>query len=111
MPAAKSGLTTAKDQPAFRATNMTLVKKFDHTRKPAQPLPSEKDPRHTYGMASAHRTADVARVCGPVEPPMKHLIQGAYQDEWTRQNLAKENKTARQGTWPPVAALQPYLAA
>jgi hypothetical protein len=70
-----SGLTTAKQLPAFRATNMITVKKFDHTKKAAVPLPSNKNAKHTYGMPSAFRTADIIRNCGPEEPPMKHLVQ------------------------------------
>lgn len=34
---------------------------------------------------------------------MKHLVQGAYQDEWVRNNLHKESKTAGTGAYiPPV---------
>lgn len=70
-----SGLTTAKQLPAFRASNMITVKKFDHTKKAAVPLPSNKNAKHVYGMPSAFRTMDIVRNCGPEEPPMKHLIQ------------------------------------
>ncbi|GFH24751.1 uncharacterized protein HaLaN_22604, partial [Haematococcus lacustris] len=85
--AAQSGLTTAKQLPAFRASHMVTVKKFDHTHKAPAPLPSDKSPKHTYGLPSAHRTADTVRVCGPQEPPVKHLVQGAYQ--WVSCGLAE----------------------
>lgn len=101
--AAVHGLTTAKEQPAFRNAHMKTVKKFDHTRKPGMPLPSDRDPRHTYGKPASHRTADVVRVCGPVEPPIKHLVQGAYQEDWVHQNMVKETRAQGQGAYiPPV---------
>lgn len=76
---ARSGLTTAKQQPEFRATHLITVKTFDHTHKAPISLPSNKNSKHTYGMPSSHRAAEVVRQCGPVEPQMKHLVQGAYQ--------------------------------
>jgi hypothetical protein len=87
-----SGLTTAKEQPYFRAANMITVKNFDHTRKPTAKLPSDADPGHVYGMPSSHRTHDLVRTCGPAEPAVKHLIQGAFQDEWIQTNLAKPSQ-------------------
>eukprot|EP00197_Chlamydomonas_leiostraca_P002996 CAMPEP_0202865524 /NCGR_PEP_ID=MMETSP1391-20130828/6212_1 /ASSEMBLY_ACC=CAM_ASM_000867 /TAXON_ID=1034604 /ORGANISM="Chlamydomonas leiostraca, Strain SAG 11-49" /LENGTH=261 /DNA_ID=CAMNT_0049545383 /DNA_START=117 /DNA_END=902 /DNA_ORIENTATION=+ len=101
--AAKSGLTTAKQLPEFRATHMVAVKTFDHTKKSPSPLPSNRNAKHTYGMPSGYRTAEVVRTCGPQEPQMKHLVQGAYQDEWVRTNIVKEGRTAGANQYiPPV---------
>lgn len=143
---ARSGLTTAKEQPSFRAAHQTMVRKFDYTKKQTPPLPSDKSAKHAYGMPSSYRTMDVIRNCGPQvrarvlagaparsacaaarrmceavaraqrrpprasaralqEPHMKHLVQGAYQEEWVRQNIHKETMAAMagQGTYiPPV---------
>ncbi|GFH07362.1 uncharacterized protein HaLaN_02150 [Haematococcus lacustris] len=93
--AAQSGLTTAKQLPAFRASHMVTVKKFDHTHKAPAPLPSDKSPKHTYGLPSAHRTADTVRVCGPQEPPVKHLVQGAYQRYLQQEHGGEEWKLSK----------------
>jgi len=101
--AARNGLTTAKEQPYFRATNTQHVKKFDSTQKPSKPLPSDRNAKHTYGMASAHRTADTVRQCGPEEPPMKYVLQGAFVDDWVKTNTFKSDQSAGQNQYvPPV---------
>uniref|UniRef100_A0A7S3QQ17 Uncharacterized protein n=1 Tax=Dunaliella tertiolecta TaxID=3047 RepID=A0A7S3QQ17_DUNTE len=103
--AAKSGLTTAKEQPSFRSANQTMVRKFDHTKAPHSPLPSDKSSKHSYGKPSTYRSADVVRNCGPEEPPIKHLVQGAYQEDWVKLNMQREGMAAAagQGTYiPPV---------
>mmetsp|Transcript_12688 Transcript_12688/g.27485 ORF Transcript_12688/g.27485 Transcript_12688/m.27485 type:complete len:295 (-) Transcript_12688:866-1750(-) len=100
--AVKSGVTTAKDTPTFRHTNLVTVKKADHTSKAGPSLPSDRNAKHTYGMPSAHRNAEVVRTFGPEEPPMKYLVQGAYQDEWVRSNMAKADGTGKHGYIPPV---------
>lgn len=80
---------------------MVTVKKFDHSKKAASTLPSDKNPRHTYGMPSAHRSAEVVREKGAYEPPVKHLVQGAYQEDWVKSNMAKAE--AHVNTYiPPV---------
>lgn len=43
-----SGLTSAKQLPAFRATHQVATKKGD-TSKPGPTLPSDKNAKHTYG--------------------------------------------------------------
>lgn len=60
-----SGLTSAKDQPSFRSAHQTMVRKFDHTKAPHLPLPSDRSSTHSYGMPSTYRSADVVRNCGP----------------------------------------------
>jgi len=100
--AAKSGLTTAKEQHQFRAGHQTRVRKFDHTKKTQLPLPSDKSTKHAYGMPSSYRTMDVIRNYGPQEPHIKHLVQGVYQDEWVRQNQHKEALSGVNNYIPPV---------
>lgn len=72
-----SGLTSAKELPSFRASHMVTVKPFDVTKSQKSPsLPSDRSRKHTYGMASSYRSAEVIRACGPEEPPVKWLVQG-----------------------------------
>lgn len=99
--ASMSGLTSAKQLPAFREAHQVAVKK-DKASKAGPGLPSDKDPRHTYGMASGHRTAEVVRTNGPEEPRMKHLVQGAYQGEWVQKVLAKGEDHLSRPYIPPV---------
>jgi collagen type III alpha len=74
----RSGITNAKGLPEFRQAHAVPVKKHTvSTKSPA--LPSDRNQKHTYGMSSAHRNAETIRQCGPEEPAMKMLVQGAYQ--------------------------------
>lgn len=72
-------------------------------KKSSPKLPSDKDRKFTYGMASAYRTPEVVRTHGPTEPPVKYLVQGAYQDEWVVDNLQKEATTQRGRPYIPPA--------
>lgn len=85
-----SGVTTAKDLPAFRASNKVLVKADTHKKSLPTTLPSTRNLTHTYGTPPGHRCPEVVRSHGPMEPPVKHLVQGAYQDEWVLSTLQKE---------------------
>ncbi len=59
-PHSRSGITSAKDLPQFRSAHVVTVKEGPATVKaPAPPLPSERDPKHTYGLPASHRTAQV----------------------------------------------------
>ena len=71
-----SGLTTAKELPGFRSMHpVPLTKKNDQTRRSTAPLPSDKNPAHTYGMPGSFRSAQTVREKGAVEAPMKHIVQ------------------------------------
>jgi hypothetical protein len=101
--ATMSGLTTARDLPQFRSSHVVTVK-TGPPAKPAPALPSEKDPKFTYGLPGTYRSAEVQREKGPFEPPVKHLVQGAYQEDWITSNLNKKGPvTARTVAYvPPV---------
>ena len=96
-------MTTAKEVPPFRTENKVFIKKSEHTlSKTAGPLPSDNNSRHTYGMASGYRTADVIRNNGPEEPPMKHVVQAAYQHDWVDANAHKVESEGAKTYIPPV---------
>ncbi|KAG2448704.1 hypothetical protein HYH02_006060 [Chlamydomonas schloesseri] len=92
-----SGLSTAKDQPAFRKEHSDVKLKTANEVNAASPtrrsnlptIPPSKQ-GNMFGMPSGHRTAEVVRSFGPEEPPVKYLVQGAYQDEWVRKQLEAE---------------------
>ncbi len=89
------GLHSAKDLPAFRKEHSDVKLKTAHgeaspTRRSNMPTVPPKKAGSMFGMPSGYRTAEVVRSFGPEEPPVKHLIQGAYQDEWVRKNLEAE---------------------
>ncbi|MEW5308766.1 MAG: hypothetical protein WDW38_000699 [Sanguina aurantia] len=101
--AAIDGLTSAKELPSFRASHMVTVKPFDVTKSQKSPsLPSDRSHKHTYGMASSYRSAEVIRACGPEEPPVKWLVQGAYQDAWVQDNASKDLSSEKRPYIPPV---------
>eukprot|EP00798_Chlamydomonas_sp_ICE-L_P023122 gene23122-30323_t len=101
--AAISGMTSAKDQPGFRAANpATVTKRTETTLKKGVTLPSDKNVKHTYGLPSSHRTAETIREKGPVEVPLKHLVQGAYADEWAVQNSHMVDGKTTAAYIPPV---------
>ena len=83
---------------------MMTVKKLEHTLvKPGGgPLPSDTNAQHTYGMSSGYRTADVIRNNGPDEPPLKHVVQGAYQGDWVAANAHKVTSSGATVYIPPV---------
>lgn len=109
LPPPCSGLTTAKEMPTFRKDNMVTLKAPEEKPKRAPALPSAKNPAHTYGMASTYRSAEVVRVHGPEEPPVKHLMQGAYYDEWLTKGLAAEATTSRDRPYIPPAPTKAAL--
>ncbi|KAG2488004.1 hypothetical protein HYH03_013441 [Edaphochlamys debaryana] len=108
-----SGLSTAKEQPAFRKEHAGVMVKTQKdggspSRRNASPtIPSSKTGT-VFGMPSAHRTAEVSRTHGPDEPPVKFLVQGAYQDDWVRKNL--EAEAAGAGASRPYIPPQPTKA-
>lgn len=97
-----NGLTTAKESATFRQEHYVAMKPRDQTAKAAPSLPSDKEPKHTYGQASAFRSAQTIRNMGPEEPPVKHLVQGAYQTEWVEANAHKVASSSQQQYIPPV---------
>ncbi|KAG1676647.1 hypothetical protein FOA52_008777 [Chlamydomonas sp. UWO 241] len=99
---AMSGLTRAHEQGDFRTMHPVTIKLADKTARPGPGLPSDANPAHTYGMSSAHRSAEVRRVKGAYDPPMKHVIQGAYTNEWVDATLAKESAAPKRTYVPPV---------
>lgn len=101
--AVDSGLTSAKELPNFRKEHMVTLKAPEEKPKKQPALPSSKNPAHTYGMASAHRSAEAVRTFGPSDPPVKYLVQGAYYDEWVGKNLEKEATTSRERPYIPPA--------
>ncbi|GFR52251.1 hypothetical protein Agub_g14785 [Astrephomene gubernaculifera] len=93
--AVASGLSTAKDYPPFRKDHSEVMLKTDASlaagpRRSALPTIPPSKSGSMFGMPSAHRSAEVIRSFGPEEPPVKYLVQGAYQDEWVRKNLEAE---------------------
>eukprot|EP00798_Chlamydomonas_sp_ICE-L_P029681 gene29682-5095_t len=98
-----SGVSTAKEAPAFRAAHPMTVqdKTFSSTDKSIH-LPSDKNSKSTYGLPSAHRSAETIRDKGPEEPYLKHLIQNAYQGDWVAQSTAAQGKTGGAAYIPPV---------
>ena len=74
-PSSLSGLTKSSELPQFRSTHSIALKKAETGRRPAPPLPSDHDPRHTYGLPGTFRNAQTQREKGPYEAPMKHLMQ------------------------------------
>lgn len=113
--AVDSGLTSAKDLPAFRASNKVVLKAEpaptgpSNSPKKVPGLPSNKDLKHTYGMPPGHRSAEVQRTHGPTEPPIKYLVQGAYQEDWVVQNLQKEATVSRGTPYIPPAPTKAVL--
>jgi hypothetical protein len=79
------------------------------TRRSALPTIPTTKAGSTFGMPSAHRSAEIIRTHGPEEPPVKYLVQGAYQDDWVRKNLeAEATGSSRQRQYIPP---QPTKAA
>ncbi|GLC42646.1 Cilia- and flagella-associated protein 77 [Pleodorina starrii] len=113
--AVSSGLSDAKDLPFFRKmhSDVTVRTGLDRspsaTRRSALPTIPAAKVGSTFGMPSAHRSAEVIRTHGPEEPPVKYLVQGAYQDDWVRKNLEAEvTGSSRQRQYIPP---QPTKAA
>lgn len=108
-----SGITTAKDLPSFRASNKVLVKDSPVKKSPptTSSLPSSRNMTHTYGTPPGHRSPETVRSYGPIEPPVKHLVQGAYQDAWVLENLQKEASGGgqRQSQYIPPAPTRAVL--
>ncbi|GMH39040.1 hypothetical protein BSKO_06938 [Bryopsis sp. KO-2023] len=86
--AAVSGLTSAKEQPAFRSANQMTLKTGEHHVKKAS-IQSARSKSVVYGTSSSYRNAETVRAAGPDEPPLKHVIQGAYQMDWVGMNMAR----------------------
>lgn len=40
--------------------------------------------------SAAGRSAEEVLNCGPIEPPVKDLVQGAYSQTWMDMNLARQ---------------------
>lgn len=59
------------------------------TIPPRPPLPSDAEPGHMYGMPPGHRAAEVVRWKGNFEPPVKHLVQGAYVHDFIKTNAKR----------------------
>eukprot|EP00201_Polytomella_parva_P016262 CAMPEP_0175054542 /NCGR_PEP_ID=MMETSP0052_2-20121109/9563_1 /TAXON_ID=51329 ORGANISM="Polytomella parva, Strain SAG 63-3" /NCGR_SAMPLE_ID=MMETSP0052_2 /ASSEMBLY_ACC=CAM_ASM_000194 /LENGTH=241 /DNA_ID=CAMNT_0016319249 /DNA_START=47 /DNA_END=772 /DNA_ORIENTATION=+ len=102
--AVDNGCTTSKQLPGFRQENLILQKtaKSSATKSP-NALPSDKDTTFTYGVPSAYRSAEVIRTHGPAEPPLKYLVQGAYQDDWVNMNMQRDLMASKERPYiPPV---------
>lgn len=55
------------------------------TRRSNLPTIPPSKQGNMFGMPSGYRTAEVVRSFGPEEPPVKYLVQGAYQvRRWQR---------------------------
>ncbi|GLI59395.1 hypothetical protein VaNZ11_001261 [Volvox africanus] len=91
-----SGLSDAKDLPFFRKMHSDVTVKtgtersLSASRRSALPTIPTSKVNTVFGMPSSHRSAEVIRTHGPEEPPVKYLVQGAYQDDWVRKNLEAE---------------------
>ncbi|PNH10582.1 hypothetical protein TSOC_002682 [Tetrabaena socialis] len=110
-----SGLSTAKELPAFRKEHGDVMLKTAHevaatspSRRSGVPTIPASKAGSLFGMPSAHRSAETVRSFGPEESPMKYLVQGAYQDEWVRKNL--EAEAAGTGKSRPYIPPQPTKA-
>ncbi|KXZ51614.1 hypothetical protein GPECTOR_12g578 [Gonium pectorale] len=112
--AVASGLSTAKEQPPFRREHAEVTLRTATESSAASPrrstLPTIPPSKvgTTFGMPSAHRSAEIVRTHGPEEPPVKYLVQGAFQDEWVRKNL--EAEAAGSGRSRPYIPPQPTKA-
>ena len=62
-------------EPSNLPSPLPLHQKPEANRRPEPVLPSDKDPRHTYGLPGSHRSAQTVREKGPIEAPIKHLVQ------------------------------------
>lgn len=82
-------MTDAATLQSFRNDNVIKQRVVEGTLPSRPPLPSDFDPTFRYGLHSKHRTAEVARYNGPIEPPIKHLIQGAYTHEFVHMNARR----------------------
>ncbi len=100
----RSGVTTAKELPYFRKAYPEVLVKTGPRRVASARLPSDRNPRHTYGLPGTHRTVETIKHKGPEEPAMKHLIQGAYQEDWLKTNYGSLGPAERrQAAYvPPV---------
>ena len=87
--AAVNGLTTASEQPAFRASHYVCLKNGHSARKGPPLLPSDINQNHTYGIPGTHRNAEQIRTGGPFDPPVKPLIQNQYAADWKKMNHAR----------------------
>ena len=102
--AAMHGLTTAKEQHAFRAAHPRALKSGEAVRKPPPPLPSDLDATFTYGMPGTHRTAEQMRNAGPSDPPTKPLVQNQYAHAWVAMNAQRAAAFDRSSTYIPPRA-------
>jgi len=81
------GLTGAPEQRSFRRENPVLMK--EGVPPPAPLLPSDVNPRHTYGKPPGHRNAEDHRYMGPSEPKLKDCIQARFQYDWVKANSGR----------------------
>jgi Domain of unknown function (DUF4483) len=93
--AAVRGLTTAASQKPFRRSNLIVLKKGEAVKRPPPPLPSDTDSSHVYGMPGTYRSAEQIRNAGPLDPPMKPLIQSQYTEAWVKMNHARAHEFDR----------------
>eukprot|EP00775_Hariotina_reticulata_P003480 gene3479-3749_t len=90
--AADGGLVSSSQVKEFRETHpLRLRTGVDKVTKAAPILPSDIDPSFTYGTPASFRSAEDNRNFGPLEPPIKGLVQGQYMNEWTTMNLARKD--------------------
>lgn len=90
--AAVRGLTNASSQKPFRQQNPIFLKKGEAVKRPAPLLPSDVNHTHTYGTPGTYRSAEQVRNAGPVDPPMKPLIQSQYTEAWVKMNNARAHE-------------------
>lgn len=106
--AAVRGLTTASSQKPFRRQNPIFLKKGEAVKRPPPPLPSDTDSAHVYGMPGTYRSAEQIRSAGPVDPPMKPLIQSQYTEAWMKMNNSRLHEFDRRRNY--IAPKQPAIA-
>ncbi|KIZ00929.1 flagellar associated protein [Monoraphidium neglectum] len=88
--AADNGLTGTRGLREFRKGHAVSVKRGAAAlgaHKPQPPLPGGKDA--AYGHSRTWRSAEDCRRCGPSDPPMRDLVQGAYTHTWVDMNAAR----------------------
>ena len=90
--AAMKGLTNAAAQKPFRQQHPIFLKKGEAVKRPPPLLPSDVNHKHTYGTPGTYRSAEQIRNAGPVDPPMKPLIQSQYTEAWVKMNKARAHE-------------------
>jgi len=86
--ATAEGILTAKEFGSFRKDHPATLRRGNSARQPDH-VPSDKNPKFTYGRPSALRLEEEIRRTGPAVP-IKKIIEGDYIEEWVRSKSGKD---------------------